>query len=100
MAAEATMSKRVWAATLITLALIGACYAALSRPSPDLRSQHSLPAVIVPSAMVVVTDRGKLFHRPECKYIHNGERKTMSAADAVAQGYTPCTRCYRDALGR
>ena len=95
------MSKRVWSVSLITLVLICAGYATLqlrSESLPNLRSQHSQPAVKIPSAMVVVIDSGRVFHRPECTYIRKGERVTMTAEAAIAQGYTPCARCYRDVL--
>ena len=94
------MSKRVWTSSLILLALVSAAYAAARHSGPPLLDQHSRPGIAVPSDMVVVTDSGKLFHRPECTYIPAGARKVMSASDAVAQGYTPCTHCYKDLLPR
>jgi hypothetical protein len=41
---------------------------------------------------VIVTAAGKVFHREGCTFIH-GPAVTESGAQAVAEGYTPCTRC-------
>ena len=58
---------------------------------PPLRSEHSEPA---PPAlgMVAVTEQGKLFHDPACPLIH-GPAHLEFGRQAVAAGYTPCTRC-------
>jgi hypothetical protein len=59
-----------------------------------LRSQHSEPLTAMPPALVAVTAGGKLYHRPECAYIHGPVR--MEPGDqAIAEGYTACTRCIR-----
>jgi hypothetical protein len=71
---------------------------AATRPYP-LRSQHSEPAGTAPREMVAVTDEGKLYHRPDCRYIH-GPSRMESGEQAVADGYTPCTRCIKDARDR
>jgi hypothetical protein len=71
---------------------------AVTRPHP-LRSQHSEPAAMAPHEMVAVTEDGKLYHRPDCRYIH-GPVRMESAEQAVADGYTPCTRCMKDARDR
>jgi Putative zinc-finger len=65
-----------------------------------VRSYHAEPANnIPPDLVVVVSDGSKLFHVPGCKYIHdiNSER-TMTAKEAVREGYVPCTRCLRQYL--
>jgi hypothetical protein len=71
---------------------------AVTRPH-QLRSQHSESAATPPPTMVAVTDEGKLYHRPDCRYIH-GPLRMESGEQAVAEGYTPCTRCMKDARDR
>jgi uncharacterized C2H2 Zn-finger protein len=65
-----------------------------------LKSQQAEPANnIPPDLRVVVSDGEKLFHVPGCKFIKdpNSER-TMTAKEAIREGYTPCTRCLRQYL--
>jgi hypothetical protein len=57
-----------------------------------LRTAHSEPSHVVPAQPVIVTAAGKVFHREGCTFIH-GPAVTESGAQAVAEGYTPCTRC-------
>ncbi len=57
-----------------------------------LRTEHARPTQTMPTGPLVVTPAGKLFHRPTCKYIH-GRATAMTPEQAVAAGYTPCTRC-------
>ena len=41
----------------------------------------------------------KEFHVPGCEFIHNKEReRTLTAKEAVDQGYVPCVRCLRKYL--
>ena len=69
---------------------------AATHPHP-LRSQHSEAVATTPSEMVAVTEEGKLYHRPDCRYIH-GPLRMESGEQAVADGYTPCTRCMTEYL--
>ena len=65
-----------------------------------VRSHQAEPAKnIPPDLQVVVSDGEKLFHVPGCKFIKdkNSER-TMTAQEAVREGYVPCTRCLRQYL--
>jgi hypothetical protein len=69
---------------------------------PELRSQlsqapHGIPA----SLLVTACPEGRVFHVPGCKYIHrkDGERlETMTAEQAMKEGYAPCSRCLRQYL--
>jgi len=69
---------------------------------PELRSHLALPAQgIPPTLMVVVSDDGKVFHVPGCKYLHKHDDDNptlMTAADALRKGYAPCVRCLRQYL--
>lgn len=94
------MSKRVWPATLLTVALVLVAYflaAGQSQVIPNLRSQHSQPAVRMPSQQVAVTADGKTFHRADCPFIH-GPVEMVDAQTAAREGYVPDPRCMHEAL--
>jgi methylphosphotriester-DNA--protein-cysteine methyltransferase len=66
----------------------------------QLRSQMEQAAKNIPPDMVVVaaTDT-KIFHVSGCPFIHNKDAvKTMTAKEALKEGYAPCTRCLRKYL--
>ena len=69
---------------------------------PDTRSRLAQPPhKIPPELKVVVSSEGRLFHVPSCRYLHNkvGESpETMTAAQAMRDGYAPCPRCLRQYL--
>jgi hypothetical protein len=50
--------------------------------------------------MVVVVSAGaKEFHLRGCEFIHNKDReKTLTAKEALREGYVPCVRCMRKYL--
>jgi anti-sigma factor RsiW len=49
---------------------------------------------VPPDMMVIVAEDGKLFHRAGCTVIHETEKqRTITAAQASREGYTPCVRC-------
>jgi methylphosphotriester-DNA--protein-cysteine methyltransferase len=40
-----------------------------------------------------------LFHVPGCSFIHDkASERTMTAKEAMQEGYVPCTRCLRQYL--
>jgi hypothetical protein len=65
-----------------------------------VKSQHALPGNnIPPELVVVVSDGSKLFHVPGCPFIHDTtSERTMTAKEAMQDGYVPCTRCLRQYL--
>jgi hypothetical protein len=89
------MTRAVWAWTALAVGFLWGAWtvAAASTHEPKLRSEHSLPAVTAP-AVVSVTELGKLFHRPGCAFIH-GPVRSEQGDQAIAQGYTACTRCLK-----
>lgn len=53
---------------------------------------HDIP----PDMQVVISDGSKLFHRAKCPFIHDkSTERTITAKEAMQQGYTPCPRCLR-----
>lgn len=67
---------------------------------PDLRSQQANPGSGIPPEMaVVVSTDAKLFHRRGCPFIHDkAHLQTLTAREAMREGYTPCVRCMRQYL--
>jgi len=49
--------------------------------------------------VVVVSAGAKDFHVPGCDVIHNKDKiRTMTAKEAIREGYVPCVRCMRKYL--
>jgi Putative zinc-finger len=69
----------------------------LSPGNLDLRSPHSQPGKGVPAEMsVLVYPDGKTFHRQGCEFILDKKNlRTVTAAEAEREGYTPCVRCMK-----
>ena len=89
------MASVVWRWTVAVALVLAAGWilASASARSPQLRSAHSVPSRTAP-AVVTVTEQGKLFHRPECTFIH-GPARSEAGDRAIAEGYTACTRCMK-----
>ncbi len=88
-------ARRVWIAWAIAAILaigVAGASVALWAGVPRLLTEHARPTGTMPAGPLVVTASGKLFHRPTCSYIH-GPATPVTAEQAVAGGYTPCTRC-------
>lgn len=68
--------------------------------SPPLKTEHAQPGINIPLDMkVIVTADTKVFHVAGCPFIHNiSSAKTLTAREAIAQGYAPCLRCMRKYL--
>jgi len=90
------MTTRVLSMTAVgAVLLVAGWFAAGSSGGLEpLRSRHSEPATAAPPPLVAVTAEGKLYHDPDCAFIH-GPVRMESSAQAVAEGYTPCTRCLK-----
>jgi Putative zinc-finger len=95
----------VWSAWLVPAAamllIAGGVRIASSVTVPHpMLSEKAQPAYGIPADMVVVVSEGaKDFHRPGCDVIHNKDReRTLTARDAIREGYVPCVRCLRKYL--
>lgn len=66
----------------------------------ELKSQMERAAKNIPPDMqVLVAADSKVFHVAGCPFIHNKDKvKTMTAKEALKEGYAPCTRCLRKYL--
>lgn len=97
-------SLSAWLVPVAALALIagGLRLANSVTHTPPLKVQHAQPGHNVPPDMVVVVstdDDTKLFHVAGCPFIHDKNKvRTLTAKQAIDQGYTPCLRCMRKYL--
>jgi len=54
---------------------------------------------IPPEMLVVVSDGSKVFHVAGCPFIHDkATERTITAKEAIQDGYVPCSRCLRQYL--
>ncbi|MBA3271756.1 MAG: hypothetical protein H0T71_14730 [Acidobacteria bacterium] len=88
------MTERTWIVSVAVATILAGGWIAATRRGPVLllRSAHAEPASLVPPGTVVVTASGKTFHREGCAFVH-GPALRLAGAQAVADGFTPCTRC-------
>jgi hypothetical protein len=97
-------SLSAWLVPVAALALIagGLRLATSLSHTPPLKVQHAQPGHEIPPDMVVVvsTDSdSKLFHVAGCDFIHDKSKvRSLTAKEAIDQGYTPCLRCMRKYL--
>jgi Putative zinc-finger len=95
-------SWTAWLVPVAALALIagGVEFAGSHSIDYPVRSEHAQPGHdIPPDMLVVVADGTKLFHAAGCEFIHNKDKaRTMTAREALRQGYVPCVRCMRKYL--
>jgi hypothetical protein len=94
-----------WSAWLVPVAALllfagGLRVANSMTVTPELKSEHAQPGQGIPPDMqVVVTADAKVFHVAGCGVIHNKDtERTMTAKEAMQQGYVPCLRCMREYL--
>lgn len=94
-----------WGAWLVPVAAMALIAGGLKLTNRSLfhappKSILAQPANDVPPELQVVVSNGsKLFHAAGCPFIHdkNSER-TMTAKEAMQEGYSPCPRCLRQYL--
>jgi hypothetical protein len=95
----------VWSTWLIPVAALvlfagGLRLANSLTAGPELKSEHAQPGQdIPPDMLVVVTADAKIFHVAGCEFIHNKQtERTLTAKEAMREGYVPCLRCMREFL--
>jgi methylphosphotriester-DNA--protein-cysteine methyltransferase len=66
----------------------------------QVKSPLAVPGQNIPADLVVVVSSGaKIFHVPGCPFIHDKDsERTMTAKEAIHEGYAPCARCLRKYL--
>jgi len=93
-----------WSAWLVPAAALVLIASGLrlasSLTAPPLRTEHAQPGHSIPLDLpVIVTAEAKVFHVAGCPFIHNkATEHTITAKEAIDQGYVPCPRCMRKYL--
>jgi hypothetical protein len=87
------------AAAVVTVGTVGLANSMASRKG-EPRSEHAQSGVgVPPDLMVVVSEKGKIFHVPTCTFIHDRTNlRTVAAREAQTLGYVPCVRCMKQYL--
>ncbi|MGA9388816.1 MAG: zf-HC2 domain-containing protein [Candidatus Sulfotelmatobacter sp.] len=94
-----------WSAWLVPVAAIALFVGALTLvdqisfkpPAKSILAEpgHDIP----PDMLVVVSDGSKVFHVAGCPFIHDkATERTITAKEAMRDGYVPCSRCLRQYL--
>jgi hypothetical protein len=94
-----------WSAWLVPVAALGLIAGGLRFANSltvgePLKSEHAQAGRgIPPDMMVVVSADAKIFHVAGCEFIHNKDKvRTLTAKEAMHEGYVPCLRCMRKYL--
>jgi hypothetical protein len=106
--AQTSRAKGRWSTWTLWLAPVGALalmigvlrVANFLTPSPPVKSEVAKPGQNIPPDLVVlVATDAKTFHVAGCALIQNkNDLRTMTAKEAMRQGYVPCTHCLRKYL--
>ena len=95
-------SWRAWLVPVAALALVAGGFQLARSYTFDypMKSEHAQPGHDIPPDMpVVVADGTRVFHVAGCEFIHNKDtERTMTAGEAMREGYVPCLRCMRKYL--
>ena len=102
---RSSRSWSTWSAWLVPVAALmliagGLRLASSLTVSPPMKSAHAQPPHGIPPDMQVVVSVGaKVFHVAGCEFIHNKDKvRTLTAKEAIDQGYIPCLHCMRKYL--
>ncbi len=52
------------------------------------------------AADVFVTANGKRYHKEDCPLIKNKNPHSVEKSEAIKEGLTPCSRCFKDELSK
>ncbi|MFY9949345.1 MAG: zf-HC2 domain-containing protein [Candidatus Sulfotelmatobacter sp.] len=95
-------SLSAWLVPLAAIALFTGALALVDQLSfkPPEKSILAEPGRdIPPDMLVVVSDGSKVFHVAGCPFIHDkATERTITAKQAMHDGYVPCSRCLRQYL--
>jgi len=91
-----------WLVPLAALALFagGLRWANSLTVEHPLQSEHAQPGHDIPPDMPVIVSAGaRDFHVAGCPFIHDKDKeRTLTAREAIREGYVPCVRCMRKYL--
>jgi anti-sigma factor RsiW len=94
-----------WSAWLVPVAALALIVGGLKLAN-TLSFKHPVKSILAapghdipPDLVVVVSAGSKLFHVPGCPFIHDkATERTLTAKEAIQDGYVPCSRCLRQYL--
>jgi hypothetical protein len=94
-----------WAAWVVPVAALALIAGGLKLAN-TLTFKHPVKSILAapghdipPDLVVVVSSGSKLFHVPGCPFIHDkATERTLTAKEAIQDGYVPCSRCLRQYL--
>jgi hypothetical protein len=87
------------AAACLVLGTIEVTRTSASRDAQLRSEQAQISHRVPPDMMVLVSEEGKLFHVAGCSLIHDKNNlRTVTAAEAMREGYAPCVRCLKKYL--
>jgi hypothetical protein len=101
---NARPSRRAWSTWLIPVAALALIAGGLQlanswQKERALRTRIELAEKNIPPDMtVLVTADSKIFHVAGCSLIQGKQVRSMTAKEALKEGYAPCTRCLRKYL--
>ncbi len=99
---RAWSSWSAWMVPIAAMALIVGGYKLTTAFTfrPPAKSILAVPSSNIPAGLKVVVSNGsRLFHAPGCPLIHDKEsERSLTAKEAIDQGYAPCSRCLRQYL--
>lgn len=91
-----------WLVPVAAMALIAGTVQVVSSFTfqPPVKSEHAqLGHGIPPDMQVLVTADTRTFHVAGCTFIHNkSSLRSLTAKEAIREGYVPCVRCLRKYL--
>jgi len=95
-------SWSAWLVPVAAVALLAVGLGVVNKISfkPPAKSILAAPGHdIPPDMLVVVSDGSKVFHVAGCPFIHDkATERTITAKEAMRDGYVPCSRCMRQYL--
>jgi hypothetical protein len=94
-----------WSAWLVPVAALalfagGLRFANSITFNPPMKDKLAQRAHDIPPDMLVIVSTGaKVFHVAGCPFIHDKDKeRTLTAKEAMREGYVPCVRCMRKYL--
>jgi methylphosphotriester-DNA--protein-cysteine methyltransferase len=104
LAQDARASRRSWSTWLIPVAALlliagGMQFVSLRHKQAVRQAQiEQAEKNIPPDMTVLVTADSKIFHVAGCSLIEGKQVRSLTAKEALKEGYAPCTRCLRKYL--
>lgn len=95
------LSLEAWLIPVAAIALIVGGLRWANSWATERERKHEMAQAaknIPPDMVVLVAADSKIFHVAGCSFIHGKQTRSLTAKEALKEGYTPCTRCLRKYL--